>query len=248
MNIAVRTAVIVVLVLSGAQPALAQTAEEIIEKSIAAMGGRAAFDKIKTRSMTGTIALITPVGDLPGTIEIVNARPNKVRTLIKADLSSVGAGPLEIDQRFDGQNGYVLDSMSGNREMSGNQLDNIRNQGFPHGFLNYKDAGFSVKLQGKEKHGSGEAYVLVFEPAKGSTIRQFVDAKTMLPVSYSLTVNVPQAGGDIEQTTTLEDYRDVDGVKIPFKLSSTSSVQSFTVTLDKVAHNITVDEKLFSKP
>lgn len=247
MKILIRSAIAVV-VLACAQTAAAQTAEEILEKSIAAMGGRAAFDKIKTRSMSGTITLITPVGDIPGSIEILNARPNKARTLIKADLSSVGAGPLTIDQRFDGQNGYVVDTLQGNREMTGNQLDNMRNAGFPHAFLNYKDVGFSVKLQGKEKLGKGEAYVLIFEPATGSTIRQYIDAQTMLPVQFSLTVNVPQVGGDIEQTTTVEDYREVDGIKMPFKLSSSSSVQSFTVTLDKVVHNVEVDEKLFVKP
>jgi outer membrane lipoprotein-sorting protein len=246
MKILIRSAMAVVL-LACAQIAAAQTAEEIIEKSIAAMGGRAAFDKIKTRSMSGTITLNTPVGDIPGSIEILNARPNKARTLIKADLSAVGAGPLTIDQRFDGQSGYVVDTLQGNREMTGNQLDNLRNGGFPHAFLNYKDVGFSVKLQGKEKVGNGEAYVLLLEPAKGSTIRQRVDAQTMLPVGFSLTVSVPQMG-DIEQTTTLEDYREVDGVKLPFKLTSSSSLQSFTVVLDKVAHNVEVDEKLFVKP
>jgi zinc protease len=248
MRTLIRSSVIVVVALAWANIAVAQTAEEIIEKSIAAMGGRTAFDKVKSRSMAGTITLMTPAGDIPGTIEILNARPNKGRTLIKADLSAFGAGPLSIDQRFDGQNGYVLDTMQGNRDMSGNQLDNMRNQSFPHAFLNYKDAGFSVKLQGKEKLGAGEAYVLVFTPTKGSTVRQFIDAQTMLPVQFSLTVNVPQAGGDIEQTTTLEDYRDVDGIKMPFRLKSTSSVQNFTVTLDKIAHNVEVDEKLFVKP
>ena len=248
MKRSIRSAVLVALAVAWAQGAAAQTADEILEKSIAAMGGRAAFEKIKTRTMTGTITLMTPAGDIPGSIEIANARPNRARTLIKADLSAFGAGPLTIDQRFDGKDGYVIDTLQGNREMTGNQLDNMRNQGFPHAFLNYKELGYSVKLQGKEKVGDGEAYVLVFEPAKGSTIRQFIDAQTMLPVRFSLTVNVPQVGADVEQTTTLEDYREVDGIKVPYKLTSSSSVQSFTVTLDKVAHNVEVDEKLFSKP
>ena len=248
MRTAIRRAVIIFVVSACAQAAAAQTAEEILDKSIAAMGGRAAFDKIKSRSMTGSISLSTPAGDIPGTIEILNARPNKARTVIKADRSAFGAGALVIDQRFDGQTGYVLDSLQGNRDITGNQLDNMRNTGFPHGFLDYKGLGFSVKLQGKEKVGAGEAYVIVFEPAKGSAIRQYIDAQTMLPMKFSLTVNVPQVGQDVEQTTTFEDYKEVDGIKLPFKLISSSSLQSFTITLDKVTHNVDVDEKLFSKP
>jgi len=246
MRIAMRLAVAVVVLVS-AHAAWAQTAEDVIEKSLAALGGRAAHAKIKTRSMAGTITLVTPVGDIPGTIEITNALPNKTRTLIKADLTSVGAGPLVIDQRFDGQSGYVLDSLQGNREITGNQLDNLRNTGFPHAFLTYKELGIAAKLQGKETVGDREAYVLVFEPTAGSTIRQFIDAQSFLPTRFVMKVNVPQMG-DLEQTTDLADYREVDGVKLPHKLVASSSLQSYTVEISKVEHNAAVDEKQFVKP
>ena len=74
MKLAMRSALIL-LILASAQTAWSQTADEVIEKSISAMGGRAAFDKIKTRMMSGTITINTPGGDLPGTIEVSNARP-----------------------------------------------------------------------------------------------------------------------------------------------------------------------------
>src|SRR5690349_8261379 len=109
---------IVVLARAWAHVASAQTADEIIEKSITAMGGRAAMEKIKSRVMSGTITLRTPVGEVPGTIEVINAAPNKARTLIKADLSSLGAGPMQIDQRFNGTDGYVLDSLQGDRPIT----------------------------------------------------------------------------------------------------------------------------------
>ena len=239
--------VVAVVVLVSANAAWAQTAEELIEKSLTALGGRAAHEKIKTRSMAGTITLGTPAGDIPGTIEITNALPNKTRTLIKADLTSLGVGPLVIDQRFDGQSGFVLDSLQGNRELTGNMLDNMRNTGFPHVFLTYKALGITAKLQGKEKVGERDAHVLVFEPTSGSTIRQFIDAESFLPIRFVMKVTVPQMG-ELEQTTELTDYREVDGIKLPHKLMASSSVQSYTVEISKVEHNGPVDEKVFVKP
>ena len=235
------------VVLLTAPAAWAQTADEVVEKSLAALGGRAAHEKIKTRSMSGTITLGTPAGDIPGTIEVTNALPNKVRTLIKADLTSLGAGPLVIDQRFDGKSGYVLDTLQGNREITGSQLDNMRNTGFPHAFLTYKQLGIAAKLQGKEKIGEREVYVLEFDPSAGSTIRQYVDAQSFLPTRFVMTVTVPQMG-DVEQITDLTDYREVDGVKLPFKLVASSTLQTYTVELAKVEHNVPVDEKVFVKP
>lgn len=242
-------AVTVALVqLISAPGAWAQTADEVIEKSLKAVGGRAAHEKLKSRLMTGTITLTTPAGDIAGTVEILNAVPNKARSLIKADLSSLGAGPLVLDQRFDGNTGYVLDTLQGNREITGNQLDNMRNASFPHPYLTYKELGIAVKLVGKEKVGDREAFVMIFDPPSGSELRQFIDAETYMPIKVVMKVDVPQLGQEIEQTTELLDFKEIDGVKLPFRMRATSNVQNYTVVIDKVEHNVAVDEKLFSKP
>ena len=247
MRIAIQRCLAVVVVLAWAHTASAQTADEIIEKSIAAMGGRAALEKVKTRVMTGAISLRTPVGDVAGTIEVTNVAPNKTRTLINVDLTSLGAGPMRLDQRFDGTNGYVLDSLQGDRPMAGDQLASMRASSFPHIFLNYKAMGISVKLTGKEKVGTRDAFVLLLEPSSGPTTRQFVDAENYLPVRAITKLTLPQVG-ELEQASDVSDFRDVDGVKVPFKVEVSSPVQAFTVVLSKVEQNVPVDDKLFAKP
>ena len=236
------------LLLAVAHVTWAQTADELIEKSVSALGGRAAHEKLKSRSSIGTIVLSTPAGDIEGAIEILNATPNKSRSLIKADLTALGAGQLVFDQRFDGQAGYVIDSLQGNREITGNQLDNLKNGSFPHMLLNYKELGIRAQLGDKEKVGERDAYVLTLVPPTGSAVRLYVDVETSLPTKMVIKVDVPQLGQELEQTNELLDYRDVDGIKVPFKLNSTSSVQNFTITLTKVEHNVPIDDTLFSKP
>jgi hypothetical protein len=242
------TSLVPVILLASSVSAYAQTADEVIEKSIAALGGRAAHAKLKSRLTVGTILVSTPGGDFTGSVEILTAAPNKVRTLIKADLSALGAGPLVFDQRFDGHSGYELDSLQGNREITGNQLDNLRNNSFPHQFLDYKGLGISAKLSGKESAGTREVFLVIFDPTSGSLVRHYIDAQTYLPVRMVMTADIPQLGREIEQTIEFLDYREVDGVKVPFRLQLSSAVQNFTLTIDKIEHNLPVDEKLFSKP
>jgi hypothetical protein len=247
MRIFVQRLAAVLVVLSWAHVAAAQTADEVIEKSIAALGGRAALEKITTRVAVGDIMLSTQAGEIPGTIEVTSAAPNKTRALIKADLSAFGAGPLQIDQRFNGTEGYILDSMQGDRPITGNQLDNMRNSAFPHPFLSYKANGMKATFAGKEKVGDRDAFVLDFVPAAGSAVKQYIDAETYLPIKSVSKVNVPPVG-EFEQTTETSDYRDVDGVKVPFKIKNTSSVQGLTMTFSKITNNTPVDQKIFSKP
>jgi len=247
MKIASRRLLPAAMVLACARIASAQTADDVIDKHLAALGGRAAIAKLTSRSLAGTMTFSTPAGDVSGTIEIMNQPPNKVRTLTKLDLSSQGVGVVVVEQRFDGTSGYVLDSIRGNRDITGNQLENLKNTVFPSPFLNYKERGVTIDLGEREKVNGRDAYVLIVKPKSGSISRQFIDAESYVTVRLVLKLDVPEAG-EVEQTTEFSDYREVDGVKIPFGIRVTSALQNFSISVTKVEHNVKIDETLFSKP
>ena len=243
----VRLVAVAGLVLGSVHGVAAQTADEIVEKHLAALGGRAALAKLTSRVMTGTFTVSTPAGEFSGPVEITNQAPNKVRTLINLDLSAVGVGKMTIDQRFDGITGYAIDTLQGNRDITGDQLEAMRNAVFPSPLLNYKENGITLELTGKEKVGDRDAYVVVMKPKTGPSSKVYFDATTFLMIRQVATLDIPQVG-PLEQTTDLSDEREVDGVKVPHKIASTSSVQNFTVTLTKVVHNSALDQTLFAKP
>ena len=226
----------------------AQTADEVIEKSVVAQGGRAALGKLTSRSASGTITIGTPVGDITGTIELYNKLPNKARTLVKADLSSLGAGQITQDQRFDGAVGYAMDSLNGNRDITGDQLEVMRSNVFPSPFLNYKEAGVRAELLGKEKVGDKDAYVIRLTPKAGPASRVFFDAQSYLPVRTIVSLNVPQLGTEVEQTAEFVEYRDLDGVKVPSRVRSVNQLQTLTIVLTKIEQNIPLDDSMFVKP
>jgi outer membrane lipoprotein-sorting protein len=243
-----KSLVTLALLLAFVNVASAQTADEVIEKHLAALGGRPAFSKLTSRLTKGTISVTTPVGEVTGSIEIYNQAPNKQRTFIQLDLTGVGLGKVVQDQRFDGTSGYMIDSLQGNREITGEQLEPMKNSSFPNPLLNYKEMGTTVELAGKEKVGDRDAYVLVGKPKSGPAVRQYIDAQTYLPIKTVVKINVPQLGTEVEQTSEMSDFREVDGIKIPFHVTQVTSLQSLTVTFSQVEHNTKIDQSVFSKP
>src|SRR5262245_36586468 len=244
----VRIAIASALLVFWSLPALAQTADEIIEKHLAATGGRAAYAKITSRKQSGAITLTSPVGELAGTIELFSKKPNKSRTLIKLDLTALGAGEVVSDQRFDGTTGYVVDTIQGNRTIEGAQLDTLRNGSFPSPLLNYKELGVTIALGNREKVDGKDAYVLMMTPKAGPSSKVFIDAESFMLVRTATTLNVPQLGGDIEQVVDFSDFRDVDGIKVPFRTKAANPAQTVTATMTSITHNAEIDDATFSKP
>ncbi len=247
-----RAAMSLLVVLAGAWwaagAAQAQTADEVVEKHLAAIGGRAALQKLQNRVATGTISVSVQGTPLTGSVEVYAAVPNKSRMSFRMDLTAMGAGEIVVDQRCDGKTGWASNSFQGDRDLTGAQLQAMLNEYFPTPLLGYKERGAKVELLGKETVGTRPALVVLFTPATGFPTKYYFDAETFLDLQQVTRQEVPEAGGEVESTVVADDFRTVDGVRIPFSIKIGNRMQAVSIALDKVEHNKPIDEAMFSKP
>jgi hypothetical protein len=248
MKFGIASIVTAAVVLVWAPGTQAQTVDEVIEKHLAAQGGRAAIAKLTSQVASGQLAIQAQGADLGGTIEISKKAPNKSRTLMRIDLSSVGGSEMVVDQRCDGKTGFASNSLQGDREMTGEQLQHMLNATFPSPLLNYKEAGTKIELVGRETVGAKPVIVLQYTPAAGPVSKLYLDAETFLLTRQTVKLNVPEAGGAVEQTTDVTDYRLIDGVKTPFSVTVSGAGQLITITLAKVEYNVALDDAVFGRP
>ena len=115
-------------------------------------------------------------------------------------------------------------------------------------FVDYKRKGFKVTLEGKDTV-DGKNCVAV------KLVRQDGDAETYYfdDLTYALIMKVsPSKNAELQGTilkTLYSDYRDVNGIKIPFRSSSKSNDQLILeVTVDKAEMNLPIDVKEFHPP
>ena len=126
----------------------------------------------------------------------------------------------------------------------------MRNSMLPTAFLNLQEQGATGGLGAQRKRSTTATRMLVIlKPKTGAPVRRYVRRRNrFLPVRVIVKINLPQIG-EVEQTTDLSDFRDVDGVKVPLAIIASSAIQrSRHPAITKVEHNTKVDEALFSKP
>ncbi len=80
----------------------------------------------------------------------------------------------------------------------------------------------------------------------GDVVMLRLDAETKLPVSQSFTQVSPL--GSMPMTVRFKDYREVDGLKIPFQQELDASLTKVTSTTVKIEFNAPVDEAKFAMP
>jgi hypothetical protein len=233
---------------------------EIINKHIAAVGGKAVLSKFKSRVAIGTAK---KEGDAAVPVAIMS-EPNRLSAIYQFQ----GYNWYLV---FDGKNPSVRplmpraaapimhkyeEMLSSGTMFNDISLFNVFNQG------EAEQSKFEAK--GMKKVRGRQSYVVEMKPVNGPTLRLYFDAENFMWLrtdygSVQITREMGPITGNKDQETIFDfyietsDFKEVDGVKLPFKFDlvatapilKQSSVGTIITTVNEYRHNISIDPKMF---
>lgn len=214
------------------------SAAEIIAKYVKALGGREANEKIKSRWLKGTVEL-SPMG-IKGTAEIYSSAPSN--NLIVLNIVGIG----EIKDAFDGTTAWTINPIQGNRDKSGVELLQVKLASDFYREINLDKLYPKMDVKGIEKVGDKDAYIVVATSEGVPAETYYFDTVSGLLVRSDSTAVSPE--GNVATKSFYEDYRDVDGIKIPFKMRSILPQFEIITVVTEVKNNAVIDAAKFSKP
>ena len=234
-----RSGALVVLALFICVPAArAQTVDEIVAKNIEAKGGAEKLKGTNSVRMSGTA---TVQGQVVPMMTLAK-RPNMMRNELEI------AGQKMV-QAFDGTSMWMMiPGMPAQEVPAGPQTEFFkRNSQFDPVFIDYKEKGHKIELQGKETEGGKEVYHLLVTQKDAPVTHYYIDAATGLETKTVTDIDLPEMKGKME--IRMSDYRNIDGRMIPFAM--THIVNGNTVAemkFEKVEFNVPVEDTLFKLP
>ena len=214
------------------------SADEILNKYVAAIGGQAAIDKIKTRIMKGSV--VTANGQTIS-YEIQQTAPNKAYEIFTSQRGT-------MERAVNGDVGWEKNPQ-GVHELVGTQLADLKLSLQLFRNLRLKEQYTRLRFGGREKVGDRDAVVINAATADNRAERLYFDVENGLllrRISYTRTII-----GVIPEQTDFQDYRDVDGVKLPFTIvlaSVDAGNPISTRKFDEIKLNAPVDDAKFNMP
>jgi hypothetical protein len=229
--------IVIITALTGAAALQAQTADEIVNKHIAALGGKEAIGKVKSLVTESTISMMG--GENPATTTIVDGVGYK---------SEMEFNGTKIVQCVTDKSGWMINPMTGASDpspMPEDQYKVQKNSIYVGGALSdYESRGSKLELMGKE----GDAYKIKLTTKDNIEYFYQIDATTYL--LKSMVTKGDMQGQQVDITTTLSDYRKTDaGFMVPYALDINIGGQfELTVAVKKVQLNPTIDPSFFEMP
>ena len=218
--------------------------DAIFNRYVEAVGGKRAFEGIQTRITEGSMTrpkLVNPSGK-PFTIEIYQKAPDKYLMV------TTGADGSATYQGYNGKVGWVK-TPNIQRELNSDESAQVKAQIDFYKELTLKDRFSSLKVTGKLKIGDRDAYVVEGVNASGKTEKLFFDTESSLLVRR-VVFDKTILGLDPVQTDYL-DYREVNGIKLPFTVQLSyldNSHYGTTRKFSQIRHNVPVDDAKFEMP
>jgi len=219
-----------------ATPAL-PSADEIFSKYIAAIGGQANIDKLKSRTLKGSVA--QPNGTVA--LESMQVAPDKFYI---AATTPGGA----FERGFNGKVGWEK-GPRGIRELNAVEVAQLQSSIGLLKHINLKGQFASTRVRPAQKIGDRPVVMVIGTAGDNHQERLYFDAETGLllrRISYMQTMI-----GLIPTQLDFEDYRDVDGVKLPFTVRVSTVEPGNPITalaFSEMKLNAAVDDAKFNMP
>jgi hypothetical protein len=215
-------------------------AEALIQKMIDATGGKAAYDKQQSRFSTGRVSAPKAKISLRHTMWI--QRPNKSYDLMES--AAIG----KIESGCDGSTVWEISEEAGPKLKRGpERMMQLREADFDS-WPNWKKYYKSATTAGADTVAGQMAWKVQMVPMEGPPETKWMDQATGLLLKTSMRRQTQQ--GEIPVEIFYEDYREVCGMKIPFRTREVAmpGIPEIFSTIDSVACNPSVPKDRFDLP
>jgi zinc protease len=207
------------------------TAKDVIEIYLKAIGGREKLKSVKDRT---TIML----GDMMGqtlNIFINQKAPNKLR-------QSIRSGEMKQTLIYDGIKGEMI---VGDKKikLEGKELDKLKADAEMNFLFNPAAYGVTLELTGIENVDSTKCYKIAMLSEGGAKWDQFYSIESGLKFREDKEYETPDT--ILVQETYYSDYRDVDGLKFPFKMKQIFGSQLIDLTVISIKINQGLEDIIF---
>ena len=188
--------------------------------------------------MKGTVE-IAPMG-IKGTLESQAVAPDKSHT--KMNLAGIG----ESVESYDGKVSWSANPLQGNRDKTGEELLQTKLISNFHREINLEKLYPKMEVKGIEKIGEKDAYVVVGTPEGLAPETFYFDKQSGLILRTDSVFVSPE--GKMPAKTFYEDFREVDGVKIPHKIRAVLPQFEIITIVTEIKHGAPIDDAKFAKP
>jgi hypothetical protein len=220
----------------GAAMTAPPTVQQVYDKYFAAVGGQAAAAKFQTQVVKGTVAQSQ---NRNSTFEVTTKSPDKYLLVMETPQGS-------MRRAVNGASGWMV-SPRGPRTLSASEVADAQRAATLFSLVKFTPSS-TMRVIGRRKLNDRDVIVVVDRPSETVQRRYFFDAETglltrIVTLTDALLNNLPEQ-------IDFEDYRDVDGAKIPFvvRVSSIDTFNSYARTFTEVRHGVPVDDSIFSQP
>jgi hypothetical protein len=235
----------IVVVPSGTTPSSAATKtnrlptiDSILIKYVEAIGGRKAQEKLKSRVIKGRVKLLG--ANSSGQLTIYAKAPDKSLTVISVEPVA------QVKHGFDGRTTWNVGETAGSQTLTDAALPAFSSDFGFYREIRLKEIYPGLKLLGIVKEKEREFYQVESNSPFGGAEIMYFEIQSGLLSSRELTQETLQ--GPIRVRMRYSDWREVDGVKLPYRITQSMRNLEIVFTVNEIKHNTELDDKLFEKP